>query len=76
MTKETSLLLTDVVCGVEVDLVDGAGVTGQLVEDAARRRVPDVDVAVPGARRHLTAVRGPGAAQQVLRGDKRGGGGQ
>ena len=52
---------------MEVDLVDGAGVAGQFVEDASGCGVPDVDVSVPATGPDLTAVSAPRTLQQVLK---------
>lgn len=43
----------DGLAAVEVHVVDGAVVAGQLVQHAPRRRVPDVQEAVRRARGHL-----------------------
>ncbi|CAN8031084.1 unnamed protein product [Ixodes persulcatus] len=50
---------------MEGDLVDGALVPGQLVEQAAARRVPHVHAPVRRTRHHLGSVRRPAAPQQT-----------
>ena len=51
---------------MEIDVVDGAKVTRQLVHDPPGQRVPDVDEAVRGPGGHHGAVRAPPAVQEVL----------
>ena len=51
---------------VEVDIVDAAEMSGQLVDDLPGRGIPDIHIPVGAAGRHHGAVGRPGAVQQVL----------
>lgn len=51
---------------MEIDIVDATVVTGQLVQNPPRCRVPNVHEPVGRPGTHFAAVRGPGAPQQVL----------
>ncbi len=57
---------TDGFSRVEAGLVDGAGVSRQLVYQSSMHNVPYVDAAVARAAAHVAHVRRPGTPQQIL----------
>ena len=62
-----SVLLTDRLILVEIDVVHRPEVTRQLVQDLPGAGFPDVDEAIGGSRWHHFAVRRPAAVKQVLK---------